>query len=208
MKLTIFGATGMVGKELIKQALLNDHYVNAFGRNVFAKPMPKHDNLNLIQGALFDEQQVYDAVKGVDAVLSAIGGAMDGTDKTRSLGMKNIIAQMEKAGVKRIVALGGMGVLENENGILLDQPDYPEEYIPVGKEHYEAYTLLKNSSLEFTFVGAPNIVQGEATGLFYTAANTLPTPNNYAIFSGDVSLFMLQELKHNRYINQRVGISN
>ena len=48
-------------------------------------------------------------IKESDAVLEgAIGGA-DGADKARSLGIKNIIAQMEKTGLKRIIALGGFG---------------------------------------------------------------------------------------------------
>ena len=32
-------------------------------------------NLELVQGALFDEREVYKAIKGCDAVLSAIGGS-------------------------------------------------------------------------------------------------------------------------------------
>ena len=111
MKLIIFGATGMVGKQLVQQALFGKNHVKAFGRNVHTTDYLETENLELVQGALFDEGEVYNAIKGCDAVLSAIGGSMDGTDKTRTLGMKNIIKQMQKAGVKRIIAIGGLGVL-------------------------------------------------------------------------------------------------
>ena len=100
MKLIVFGATGMVGKQLVKQALFNGHTVKAYGRNVFTEEFPKDDNIELVQGALFDAGQVLKSIKGCDAVLSALGGSFDGTDKTRSLGMKNIVEQMEKAAVK------------------------------------------------------------------------------------------------------------
>ena len=99
----------MVGKYLVKQALHNGHHVKAYGRNVFTEELPKNDNLELVQGALFDEGQVYKALKGCDGVLSALGGSATETDVTRSLGMKNIAAQMQKAKVRRIVAVGGMG---------------------------------------------------------------------------------------------------
>ncbi|HMD00717.1 MAG TPA: NAD(P)H-binding protein, partial [Ferruginibacter sp.] len=148
MNLIVFGATGMVGKQLVQQALFNGHHVKAFGRNVYTTDFLENKNLELVQGALFDEGEVYNAIKGCDAVLSAIGGGMDGTDKARTLGIKNIIAQMKKAGVKRIVAIGGMGVLNaDENSLLIDGEDYPPQYKTVGKEHQKAWELLQESGL-------------------------------------------------------------
>jgi uncharacterized protein len=209
MKLIIFGATGMVGKQLVMQALFNGHLVKAFGRNVFTEDLPKDDNLELVQGALFDGGQVYHAIKGCDAVLSALGGASDGTDKTRSLGMKNIVAQMEKAAVKRIIAVGGMGVLNaGDTGLLIDEENYPPQYFAVGKEHQKAYEYLKASTLDWTFVCPPDLVDGEATGQFITRADYPPEPNKFKIFTGDLALFMLSELNKKEYSKQRVGISN
>src|SRR5689334_8853823 len=148
MKLIIFGASGMLGKEIVKQALYNGNQVKAFGRNVFTENLPEDKNLELVQGALFDEDEVYRAIKGCDAVISAISGAIDGTDKTRSLGIKNIVKQMEKAGVKRIVALGGMGVLDAGDGkLIMEQEDFPAQYYNVSQEHKKALDFLESSSL-------------------------------------------------------------
>jgi hypothetical protein len=209
MNIIIFGATGMVGKQLVQQALHKGHSIKAFGRNVFTEFETDTKNLELIKGALFDAGEVFDAVKGSDAVLSALGGGFDGTDKTRTLGIKNITAQMQAAGVKRIVAVGGLGVLNaDEETLLIDSKDYPKEYIPVGKEHQQAYEYLKESGLNWTFVCPPNIINAEATGLFTTNANYPPEENNYKINAGDLALFMLNELEKNDYVQQRVGISN
>jgi putative NADH-flavin reductase len=209
MKLIIFGATGMVGKQLVKQALFNGHSVKAYGRNVFTEDLPKDDNLELVQGTLFDGSQIQHAIKGCDAVLSALGGGFDGSDKTRSLGMKNIAAEMKKAGVKRIVGIGGMGLLNsNETSILMDQDSYPPEYLPVGREHQKAYEYLSASGLDWTFVCPPDILNKEATGDFHTNANYPPDPNNYKVNAGDLALFMLSELQKNEFVRMRVGISN
>lgn len=209
MELIIFGATGMVGKQLVQQALFKDHHVKAFGRNVYTTDYLQTENLKLVQGALFDEGEVFNAIKGCDAVLSAIGGSMDGTDKTRTLGMKNIIKQMQKAGVKRIIAIGGMGVLNaDESSLLLEKDDYPAEYLPVGLEHKKAYETLKESGLNWTFVCPPNIIDAGPTGHYITKANYVPEPNNYKINAGDLSMFMLNEMEKNEYVQQRVGISN
>lgn len=209
MKLIVFGATGMVGKQLVQQALFNDNNVKAFGRNVYTTDLRDNKNLQLLQGALFDPTEVYNAIKGCDAVLSAIGGGFDGTDKTRTLGIKNIIAQMKKANVKRIIAIGGMGVLNaDENTLLIDGDDYPTEYIPVGKEHQKAYEYLKESELDWTFVCPPDIIAAGPTGIYNTTSNYPPTPNNFKINAGDLAMFMLNELKKDEYVRQRVGISN
>lgn len=215
MNLIIFGATGTVGKQLVQQALFNGNHVKAFGRNVYTTdflPMEsgeETENLHLIQGALFDESEVFNAIKGSDAVLSAIGGDFNGTDKTRTLGLKNIIKQMEKAGVKRIIAVGGSGILNaDDHTLLVDHEDYPKKYIPVGKEHQKAYELLKDSDLNWTMVGSPEIMNSGPTGRFITAADHEPQPNTYRIHAGDLAMFMLNELDKNEYVKHRVGISN
>ncbi len=209
MKLIIFGATGMVGKQLVQQALFMSHQVSAYGRNVYTTAFPDDKHLHLIQGALFDEQEVFNALNGCDAVLSALGGGFDGSDKTRTLGMKNIIAQMKKGGIRRIIGIGGMGVLNaDEHSLLIDGEDYPPEYIPVGKEHQKAYELLNESGLDWTFVCPPDIINAGPTGEYVTAPNYPPTPNKYKINAGDLALFMMNELVRNEYLKQRVGISN
>ncbi len=209
MNLIIFGATGQVGKQLVQQALFNKHHVKAFGRNVYTTDYLETENLQLVQGALFDEGEVYNAIKGCNAVLSAIGGSADGTDKTRTLGMKNIIKQMQKAGVKRIIGIGGLGVLNaDENSLLVDKEDYPPEYKGVGLEHKKAFELLHESGLDWTFVCPPNIINQGPTGSYITNSNHLPEPNNYKINAGDLAMFMLNELEKNEYVKQRVGISN
>ncbi len=209
MNLIIFGATGMVGKQLVQQALFNKHHVKAFGRNVYTTDYLETENLELVQGALFDEDEVYNTIKDCDAVLSAIGGGADGTDKTRTLGMKNIIKQMQKADIKRIIAIGGLGVLNaDENTLLIDKDDYPPEYVAVGLEHKKAFELLKESGLDWTFVCPPNIINEGPTGSYVTNADYPPEQNKYKINAGDLAMFMLNELEKNEYVKHRVGISN
>lgn len=209
MKLIVFGATGMLGKELVKQALYNGHEVTAFGRNVFTEGFPEDKHLHLVQGALFDEKDVLQALKNKDAVISALGGSMNGQDKTRSLGMKNIVQQMQHTGLQRIVAVGGLGVLEGENGkLLMEAEDFPQELIPVSQEHRKAWQYLENSQLDFTFVCPPTIISGEPTGIFQVSETVPPPENRFRIASGDLALFMLNCLRDHLYSRCRVGISN
>jgi uncharacterized protein len=209
VNLIIFGATGLVGKQLVQQALFNGHHVKAFGRNVYTTDYLQTENLQLVQGALFDATEVYNGIKGCDAVLSAIGGGLDSGDKTRILGIKNIIAQMKKAGVKRIIAIGSQSILNaDESTLVKDKDDYPPEYLPVSQEHFKVYELLNESGLDWTFVGPSDIIDHGPTGAYITKANYPPDPVNDKINSGDLAMFMLNELQKNEYVKQRVGISN
>jgi len=209
MTVTIFGATGVVGKQLITHCLAKGWHVKAFGRNVEA--MLDKDQLDgkfeVIKGYVFDEKEVRHAIEGSDAVFSALGGAFDGTDKARSLGIKNIVGQMEAMGVKRIIVLGGKGVLQNEDGkYLLDAEDYPEEYKPVGREHQQAYLYLKASDSNWTFICSPDILPKDADN-HYKALSEQAAPGT-AINAGNLALFMVEELEQNHFVHQRVGIAN
>ncbi len=64
MILTIFGATGMVGKKLVRYALANGYDVRAFGRNVqnLIDADLRNEHLEAIHGYVFNETDVYNAV--------------------------------------------------------------------------------------------------------------------------------------------------
>ena len=210
MIITVFGATGQVGKRIVTLALAKGFTVKAFGRNIetlIDKDL-HDDNFTAIKGYVFDAEEVFNAVKGSDAVISALGGSFDGSDKTRSLGIKNILHAMKLTGVNRIVALGGLGVLNaTETTQIIETPQYPQMYYPVGKEHQQAFNYLQASNLDWTFVCAPDIIDQDETGKYVTSADYPPTPNYYKINAGDIAHFMVDEITANQFIKHRVGIS-
>ncbi|HRI19455.1 MAG TPA: NAD(P)H-binding protein [Panacibacter sp.] len=209
MILTVFGATGRVGKRIVRMALAQGHIVRAFGRNIEnLLDEDLHNNkFEAIKGYVFDEHEVFNAVEGCGAVLSALGGDFKNIDKTRSLGIKNIVAQMEKAAVKRIIAVGGAGTLkDDEYEFRLNRPGYPAVFKAVSTEHLEAYGYLKTSDLDWTFVCPPDIKDGDASGKYIAKADYRPEPYINNITTGDIADFMLQELTARQYINKRVGI--
>lgn len=207
MKIVIFGATGMVGQQLINQTIGHLHTAVAFGRNVFEDLSTERTHLELFKGALFSEDDIKKALKGADAVLSAIGGAVDGTDRARSLGMKKIVAVMEKKGPKRIVAIGGFGVLNaSEEKYIYETPEFPQKYKAVTTEHFQAFEHLKNSSLDWTFVCPPDIREGKPTGE-YNVNRNYPAEGQFHINAGDLAEFMVKELEAANFVKARVGIA-
>ncbi len=213
MKILVFGATGMVGKYIIDIALSHGHEVRAFGRNVFEKISTERTRLELFKGYLFTDSDIRRALKGVDAVISALGGAADGVNRTRSLGMKKIVNEMQKKSPKRIIGIGGAGILDtpisedsDEMTYIFKKPDFPKKYIPVSEEHFNAYARMKESNLDWTFVCPPDIKDAPSTGAYNLNRNIL-ADGKFEINAGDIAHFMVNELSNNEFLHTRVGIA-
>ena len=107
MKLLIIGSTGSIGRQLVVQALEQGHTATAFARNPAGLQI-KHANLRAVQGDALDSATVEKAVEGQDAVLCSLGAGARGT--IRSVGTRNIVQAMEKAGVSRFICQSTLGI--------------------------------------------------------------------------------------------------
>jgi len=110
MKIIIFGPTGGTGQELMAQALAAGHDVTAFTRN--PQVIGARAHLNVVAGDAFDAAAVERAIRGNDAVLSALGGRPGRTNDICLRAIRNITAAMSKHGLRRIVAISTHGAAE------------------------------------------------------------------------------------------------
>ena len=211
MTITIFGANSLVGKDLIKLALARDYTVKAFDRDVedMIDADLRNNKFEAIKGYIFDKDEIYNSLKNSDCVVSCIGGTYNSTDRSRSLGMKNIISQMQKLEIKRIVALSGIGILNySDDKLAMDFEEFPEEEKEVSFEHLAAYQHLKTSDLDWTLVCPSAIINNECSGKISIKENYLPTQNMSIACSSDVASFILSALEKNEYINAKVSIAS
>lgn len=206
MKVVIFGSTGRTGKYLIQFALEEGHEVTAFARNPSSISI-HHPRLSVFQGDATKEVEVEKALMGKEAVLSAIGTDL-GQTNLRQTAIRNIVMAMQNQTIKRLLGIGGMGILQATAELqIFEKEGFPEEYLPVSKDHNAAYQILENSGIDYTFVCPPMIVDGPKTEQFSTEAD-YPPKGKFQINTGDLAWFMVSELSENKYIRKRVGISN
>ena len=78
MKLIIFGATGTVGIQLLKQALQQGYEVTAFTRSPEKLESLSQTNLRIFKGDLLNPKDVESAMQNHGAVLCAIGDGNKG----------------------------------------------------------------------------------------------------------------------------------
>jgi uncharacterized protein len=203
MKLLVLGASGRTGLQAVKRALEKGHQVTAFVRDAKSFSLI-HPRLTVLQGDALGQESVSNAVKGQEAVLSALSA---NENSHRMVFINHIINAMREHKVKRIIAIGGIGALQaSEHLKVYETATFPKEYIDVTQAHIRVLDALQTSRLAFTFVCPPMIPEGERTGNYKTQ-ESYPT-QGWSITTGDLAEFMVKELEENKYVGKKVGISN
>ncbi|MFJ1766869.1 NAD(P)-dependent oxidoreductase [Amycolatopsis sp. NPDC088138] len=73
MEITVLGATGATGAELVRQALERGHRVTAVARNPDRITLPPSDHLIRVAGDVLDPDSIGRALKGARVVVSGLG---------------------------------------------------------------------------------------------------------------------------------------
>ena len=145
-------------------------------------------------------------IAGTDAVISGLGGAgVDDPGDAQSQGMRNIVAGMQRHGVKRVLGVAGGGILDSTSGGLRhDQPSFPAIFKKVSNRHKEAWHALRDSDLDWTMIATGDIVPGDRTGVYRALEDYLPEGGR-RISVEDVADFLLTSLRDRLHIKKRVG---
>ena len=210
MKITIFGATGETGRQLVEQALAAGHEVVAYVRNP-SKLNINHEHLKVIQGELADEPLIESAVSGTDAVISALGPRGGSKNKPLTQGMQNIIAAMKKQGVRRLIMTSTLSAKDPN-----DQPNFKTKTLVnlVKLTMHDAYEdivsaaeTVRNSDLDWTIVRLTMLNNDPKTGKVkagYVGTGEIGT----WISRADVADFMLKQVEQTKYLRQAPAITN
>ena len=105
MNLTVLGAAGAAGVQLVEQALAAGHQVTALARSAENLTLT-NPNLHVVQGDATDRAVVSQAMKGADAVISVLGARGPVIAETT----RAVVDAAEQAGPDRIVMLSSFAV--------------------------------------------------------------------------------------------------
>jgi putative NADH-flavin reductase len=120
MKLTIFGATGLVGRECLTQCLEAGHEVTLLVRTPSKLDDAVRSRVAVVQGNALDRAAVVDALPaGTEAVLFAIGVDKNSPEDLCTDVTRHILAEMPRAGVRRLVWVGGGSTLVARDAVTL-----------------------------------------------------------------------------------------
>lgn len=208
-RILIVGATGGTGRQLVAQALERGLAVTVLVRNP-AKLGIEHPNLRIVQGDVLDYAAVEAAVRGQEAVLSALGHKQYfRPSRILSEGTENILRAMELHGVPRLVCQTSLGIGDSAGRMGLY---YTFIVIPFVVPFYfwdktRQELLIAASKLEWVIVRPGALTNGEKRGQYRHGGGIGNFVTTVKISRADTADFMLNQLTDDAYLGTAVGIS-
>jgi len=105
MNLTILGATGATGRELVRQAIDRGHTVTAIARRPDTLDIPDSGRLIRVAADVLDSDAIGASLAGSKIVLSGLGNVSGQDPRVLSAGARAVVA----AEPERIIWLGAFG---------------------------------------------------------------------------------------------------
>jgi len=207
MQVIIFGATGSLGTHVVKEALAKGYAVKAFTRNAAKLNGVASPQLSIIQGDVFNLQDVQSAIKDTDAILCCLGDGAKGT--VRAKGTQNIVKAMEHLGVTRLICQTTLGLGDSWHNL-----NFFWKYIMFGlllkkafNDHKIQEQYINASNLDFTIV-RPSAFTNEPSTQNFQVGFIAQTRNlRLKISMADVACFMVEQLSSAKFIKKTISIS-
>jgi putative NADH-flavin reductase len=194
MRIVLFGPGGMIGSRIATELSGRGHEVVGVSRSTGSD--------------ITDPAQVAAAVKSADAVVCAI--AARSGDFTLSDAAHSLLDGLRRAGVRRVLIVGGAASLQVAGGgRLLDTPDFPEEWKGEATQAVDALAVYRGvEDLDWTYVSpAAFIHPGERTGSYRLGGEQLITDEsgNSEISAEDYAIAIAHLVDSGEHARERVG---
>jgi len=208
MKVALIGASGFVGIPVLNELLNRGHQVTAIARNP-DKITIKNENLTLKAADIFDTENLAKLIEGNDVVISAYNPGWTNPEIYNDFikGSESIQEASKKAGLKRLLVVGGAGSLMINGAQLVDSPQFPAEY-KAGATAARDFlnTLYHENDLDWTFLSpAIYLLPGERTGKFRLGTDepVFDTAGKCEISVEDMAVAIVDEIENNHFIKKR-----
>ena len=201
MNITVLGASGKTGSELIKQALDAGHTVTAVVRRVGS--IETRPNLTVTVGDVTDPSVIASTSKGTDVIVSTLG-TMKGTLMTDTV--TAVIAASKTTGVKRFILMSSFAVRKEQlgaatkiiTGLAMGS---------VVKDKAASEELLRASDLDWTIVYPTGLANAPKGAKLRVVPLDKKVGITHKTARADVAAWILTEASNNAFVHQDVLIT-
>ncbi|HEU5030236.1 MAG TPA: NAD(P)H-binding protein [Spirillospora sp.] len=206
MKILLIGATGMIGRRIAAEARERGHEVTGVTRS---------GDEGTRKADAADAPAVAALAEGHDAVVVAISPPRDGSDPEGPVleAGRAVLDAVRRAGVRRLVVVGGAGSLEVAPGVRhVDEPGFVEAYKPEALAHAALLDAIRAEAgdLDWTYVSPAAVIEpGERTGVFRLGGDRLlrDAAGDSRISAEDYAVALVDELEKNEAIGRRITVA-
>jgi putative NADH-flavin reductase len=204
VNVVVLGAAGRTGRLIVAEALRNGHRVTAAVRNPAS--VPESPGLRVHRADVRDADSLCAAIKGHEAVVSAIGASGRRSNNLYSEGARATVSAMRTSGVHRLLAITSVGVRA-------DDPHHAWWYRglirPIGADLYADMArmehIVRDSGLDWTFVRPTYLQDRESRG--YRVTDDSTPEGGWRIARTDVARFIVEELDAHRWSRQAPSLA-
>ncbi|MBW5248686.1 NAD(P)H-binding protein [Streptomyces sp. P01-B04] len=210
MKLTVFGATGGIGQEIVRQAVAAGHEVTAVVRDPARLPVPLSGLTVHTAARIDDPEALREAVAGRDAVLSGLGARGRKAGGIAERLTRTVLTAMEAEGTRRLLVVSAAPVAPKPADDPLPDRMMLAAIGAILKEVYADLTAMEAalaaSATDWTSVRPPKLTNGPLTGDYRTVIGSNPRSGR-SISRADVAHAMLALTDDPASVKQGVGVA-
>jgi putative NADH-flavin reductase len=202
MNITVLGANGKTGIEVVRQALAAGHSVVGVVRHEGG--LESNPDLSIVIGDVTDSKVIAQASKDSDVLISTLGSASNRSTLMTDT-VKAVIEASKITGRKRLILMSSFAVESDHlKGAVKMIPIMIKGMLG---DKTASENLLRGSDLDWTIVYAARLTtQPKGSGL-RVVPETEKISLKSKIARADVAAFMLEEAEKNAYVSTDVTIS-
>jgi putative NADH-flavin reductase len=202
-KLLVLGATGGTGRLIVSRALTRGHEVTALVRS----PEKAGDlkGATVVVGDVREEKALLEALKGQDAVISALGTPASPFSEVTllSTATRALVSAMKAEHVSRLVCITGIGAGDSagHGGFLFDNVIFPLFLKKVYADKNRQEAIVRDSGLDWILV-RPSVLNDKPSSGSIRALTDLSDFHGGSISRQDVATFVLDQLRADAWLHR------
>lgn len=214
MNIFLLGATGSTGFEILKRLLQDNHNVKALVRNpnkLNISILGANENqLEVIQGSVFELEKLKENFNGCDLIISALGtGTNNSYTEIYSRGGRNILSAMRALNLKKLITVTAglidMSDPSTDNFFLnrIIRPNFNKVYYD--QTRWE--TILDDTrDIDWICVRPTYLTNKAFTGKYRVQDRHCPKGGR-KIGRADLADFIVKQIDSDEYLNKKPVIS-
>jgi putative NADH-flavin reductase len=201
MRVLLFGASGTIGQRIAAELASRGDQVTGASRTG-RSPSP---DIPAVTVDATDPGAVAAAAEGYDAIASALH-----IDPSNAVAVTHgLIEGARRAGVRRVIFVGGAGSLKVPGGVdLVDSPGFPDALKPIALAHRDALNIIRQvNDLDWSYLSpSAEITAGQRTGRFRLGDDDVlvDADGNSHISAEDYAIAYADELHQSNAIRRRI----
>ncbi|HXW66472.1 MAG TPA: NAD(P)H-binding protein [Thermoplasmata archaeon] len=212
MRVVVFGAGGRIGSRITDELLRRGHTVREVARPGRGAGLSVSGRPTVIADVT-SPARVAEAVRGADAVISAVGPRAGDDASVVEGAAAGLLAGLRQAGVHRLIVVGGAGGLEVSPGVRLAETErFPAAGKTIAEAHRQALETYRNEpEVEWTVVSPAELVEpGVRTGRYRAGGEQLlvDASGQSRISAEDYAVAVVDELETPRHVRRRFTVAS